>query len=150
MPRGSQGCLIRPAAQKSFNRRRTDAGRRLLPRLSLNVWLLLYRQARANTPGTDTDDLPPETFTPVDKLGAFVINRGGAGPRQATCGLRCAMSFKPEEYLHYFESYDLTHEEKIEFIETLWLIAQSFADDGLGIGSAANDNNDPSSEKGAA
>jgi len=88
------------------------------------------------------------------------------------------MSFKPEEYLHYFENYDLTHEEKIEFIETLWLIAQSFADDGLGIGSAANDNtpetgtdvpdpvksdnaqqmntqaandnNDPSSEKGAA
>ena len=50
------------------------------------------------------------------------------------------MSFKPEEYLHYFESYDLSHEEKIEFIETLWLIAQSFADDGLGIGSAANDN----------
>jgi len=50
------------------------------------------------------------------------------------------MSFKPEEYLHYFEGYDLSHEEKIEFIETLWLIAQSFADDGLGIGSAANDN----------
>lgn len=88
------------------------------------------------------------------------------------------MSFKPDEYLHYFESYDLSHEEKIEFIETLWLIAQSFADDSLGIGSAANDNapetgnvssdpvksdnaqqmntgpandnNDPSSEKGAA
>jgi len=50
------------------------------------------------------------------------------------------MSFKPEEYLHYFEGYDLSHEEKIEFIETLWLIAQSFADEGLGIGSAANDN----------
>lgn len=50
------------------------------------------------------------------------------------------MSFKPEEYLHYFEGYDLTEEEKIEFIETLWLIAQSFADQGLGIGSAANDN----------
>jgi len=50
------------------------------------------------------------------------------------------MSFKPEEYLHYFEGYDLSHDEKIEFIETLWLIAQSFADDGLGIGSAANDN----------
>jgi len=50
------------------------------------------------------------------------------------------MSFNPEEYLHYFEGYDLSHEEKIEFIEALWLIAQSFADDGLGIGSAANDN----------
>ncbi|MEM7776347.1 MAG: hypothetical protein AAF732_12125 [Pseudomonadota bacterium] len=45
------------------------------------------------------------------------------------------MRFKPEDYLHHLESYDLTLEEKTEFLEALWLIAQCFADQAFGVAS---------------
>ena len=39
------------------------------------------------------------------------------------------MKLDVEKYLHHLDGMDLSEAEKIEFIRTLWLIAQSFVDD---------------------
>ncbi|WP_144083528.1 hypothetical protein [Hyphomicrobium nitrativorans] len=39
------------------------------------------------------------------------------------------MKLDVEKYLHHLEGMDLSEAEKIEFIRTLWLIAQCFLDD---------------------
>ena len=39
------------------------------------------------------------------------------------------MTFDATKYLHHLDSMDLSEAEKIEFIRTLWLIAQCFVDD---------------------
>jgi len=38
-------------------------------------------------------------------------------------------SFDPQNYLHHLDGMDISEAEKIEFIRTLWLIAQCFVDD---------------------
>lgn len=43
------------------------------------------------------------------------------------------MTFKPEDYIHHLDAYDLTAEEKTAFIEALWIIARSFADQAFGV-----------------
>lgn len=40
------------------------------------------------------------------------------------------MKLDVEKYLHHLDGMDLSEAEKIEFIRTLWLIAQCFVDDG--------------------
>ena len=37
--------------------------------------------------------------------------------------------FDPQDFLHHLGGMDLSDAEKIEFIRTLWLIAQCFVDD---------------------
>ncbi|MFG1289600.1 hypothetical protein [Xanthobacter versatilis] len=37
--------------------------------------------------------------------------------------------FDPKRYIHHLEGLDINEAEKIEFVRTLWLIAQSFVDD---------------------
>lgn len=39
------------------------------------------------------------------------------------------MTFDARAYLHHLDGMDLSEAEKIEFIRTLWLIAQCFVDD---------------------
>jgi hypothetical protein len=39
------------------------------------------------------------------------------------------MKLDVEKYLHHLDGMDLSDAEKIEFIRTLWLIAQCFVDD---------------------
>lgn len=39
------------------------------------------------------------------------------------------MKLDTEKYLHHLDGMDLSEAEKIEFIRTLWLIAQCFVDD---------------------
>jgi hypothetical protein len=39
------------------------------------------------------------------------------------------MTFDATAYLHHLDGMDLSEAEKIEFIRTLWLIAQCFVDD---------------------
>jgi len=39
------------------------------------------------------------------------------------------MTLDVENYLHHLDGMDLSEAEKIEFIRTLWLIAQCFVDD---------------------
>ena len=39
------------------------------------------------------------------------------------------MTFDATKYLHHLDGMDLSEAEKIEFIRTLWLIAQCFVDD---------------------
>jgi hypothetical protein len=36
-----------------------------------------------------------------------------------------------DQYIHYFDEYDMTYEEKVEFVQTLWNIAQEFVDQAL-------------------
>lgn len=36
-----------------------------------------------------------------------------------------------DQYTHYFDEYDMTYEEKVEFVQTLWNIAQAFVDQAL-------------------
>lgn len=39
------------------------------------------------------------------------------------------MELDVEKYLHHLDGMDLSEAEKIEFIRSLWLIAQCFVDD---------------------
>jgi hypothetical protein len=41
------------------------------------------------------------------------------------------MTLDVENYLHHLNGMDLSEAEKIEFIRTLWLIAQCFVDDAF-------------------
>lgn len=38
-----------------------------------------------------------------------------------------------EQYIHYFDEYDMTYEQKVECIYSLWGIAEGFADQAFGI-----------------
>lgn len=43
------------------------------------------------------------------------------------------MKLDVEKYLHHLDGMDLSEAEKIEFIRTLWLIAQCFVDDAYSV-----------------
>lgn len=45
-----------------------------------------------------------------------------------------------EKYRQYVDHCDMTEEQKIAFLETLWSIMEAFVDDAWGITPAANDN----------
>lgn len=45
-----------------------------------------------------------------------------------------------EKYRQYVDHCDMTEEQKVAFLETLWSIMESFVDDAWGITPAANDN----------
>ena len=38
-----------------------------------------------------------------------------------------------DKYIPMLDEYDMTHEQKIEFIDTLWNVMQSFVDRAFGI-----------------
>ena len=38
-----------------------------------------------------------------------------------------------DKYIPMLEEYDMTHQQKIEFIDTLWNVMQSFVDRAFGI-----------------
>ncbi|MEO1610568.1 MAG: hypothetical protein AAFR90_14820 [Pseudomonadota bacterium] len=42
-------------------------------------------------------------------------------------------NFDPARYLHHFDNCTISRDEKIELIEALWLVAQSFADEAFGM-----------------
>jgi len=42
-------------------------------------------------------------------------------------------NFDPARYLHHFDDCTISKAEKIELIEALWLVAQSFADEAFGL-----------------
>ena len=42
-------------------------------------------------------------------------------------------NFDPVRYLHHFDDCTISKAEKIELIEALWLVAQSFADNAFGM-----------------
>jgi hypothetical protein len=46
---------------------------------------------------------------------------------------RVALTFDPEEYLHFLEESDWTEPQKREFIEALWTIVVGFVDMGFHI-----------------
>ncbi len=46
------------------------------------------------------------------------------------------MPLNLEKYRPYFEEFDMTDEQRDEFIETLWLIVNSFADQSFGLTSS--------------
>ncbi len=46
------------------------------------------------------------------------------------------MPLNLEKYRPYFEEFDMTDEQRDEFIETLWLIVNSFADQAFGLTSS--------------
>ncbi|MCC7253614.1 hypothetical protein [Hyphomicrobium sp.] len=56
------------------------------------------------------------------------------------------MKLDIEKYLHHLDGMDLSEAEKIEFIRTLWLIAQCFVDDAYS-GRAESEKCDVSSLK---
>ena len=74
------------------------------------------------------------------------------------------MDFNSKDYLHHIESLEMEEAEKLELIASLWRIAQCFVDDAYGdsagvldtdnftdrFKSAANDNDNPKDEQGAA
>ncbi len=45
-----------------------------------------------------------------------------------------------EKYRQYVDHCDMTEEQKVAFLETLWSIMESFVDDAWGNTPAANDN----------
>jgi len=38
-----------------------------------------------------------------------------------------------EQYIQYFDKFDMTYEQKVEYIYSLWGIAEAFADRAFGI-----------------
>jgi len=38
-----------------------------------------------------------------------------------------------EKYIHYFDKFDMTYEQKVEYIHSLWGIAWAFVDRAFGI-----------------
>ncbi len=38
-----------------------------------------------------------------------------------------------EQYIQYFDKFDMTYEQKVEYIYSLWGIAEAFADWAFGI-----------------
>lgn len=47
----------------------------------------------------------------------------------------CAAKFDPGEYMEYVEDFELSEEQKIELLKTLWEITAAFARWGYGIDS---------------
>ena len=52
-----------------------------------------------------------------------------------------------EKYRQYVDQCDMTEEQKVAFLETLWSIMESFVDDAWSITPAANDNERSDDEK---
>ncbi|MEM9028512.1 MAG: hypothetical protein AAGC70_09095 [Pseudomonadota bacterium] len=46
------------------------------------------------------------------------------------------MSFDPKDYLGHLEDFEMSEAEKLAYIETMWLVMQSFADQAWGIAPA--------------
>jgi hypothetical protein len=51
--------------------------------------------------------------------------------KRAHAPTKAALTFDPQEYLHFLADCDWTEEQKREFIETLWQIIVSFVDLGF-------------------
>jgi len=83
--------------------------------------------------------LPPTRHLPAYATGrvhsfSIILNCAAAPMRRVRFrGEGCALPMKlyVEKYLHHLDGMDLSEAEKIEFIRTLWLIAQCFVDDAF-------------------
>lgn len=52
-------------------------------------------------------------------------------PQEKQHGL--AIQFDAQEFAHFLDESDLTHEQKLEYIQTVWQIVLQFIDMGFGI-----------------
>ncbi len=75
------------------------------------------------------DGFPPRRAASIDSLAQKGERTSGLTPALRT---RCAMPhtpFNPHDHIHHLDGMDLSDAEKVEFVRTLWLIAQCFVDD---------------------
>lgn len=71
-----------------------------------------------------------------DKGGGLQSREGLPFAREASTSQPCATRALPErlrKYRRYVDHFDMTEDEKADLLETVWMVAESVADDAFGL-----------------